>query len=186
MTFPPLNGSPGPPPTTSAPLDSGRIITELTGTSITLGNVAIIDPATGVPYPSVNGGQPVSIVDPSPLPVTFASPTSTHYLAAGVIASLTAAGGTQALPSALATTRIDALSISILPTAALAGQPSLRVELEASGGLVLASGVVSFQNPWVVSFPSGVLVGTAGPLSLVYLANSGSLELDYTITGVSP
>jgi hypothetical protein len=176
----------GPPPPQPQPLISGRIDTELSGSDITLGSVTLDDPSTGLPMGTTGGALDVHVSGPAPLPVTFTSPTQTPYLAAGTIASLIPAGGTVALAAALATTRLTCVAVSILPTAALTGVPSLSVEVHATGGAVLATGVVSGQSPLVIPLGSGALVGTAGALSLVYGANAGSLELHYTITGVNP
>jgi len=189
MTLQPPNGTPGPPPPQGSPLISGLIDTSLSGGTITLGNVVIEDPATGNPFPSQNGGLPTYVVGPNPLPVTVAAAAETRYLAAAVGAALAAAGGNITLAAALATTRVMFASFSVLPTAALSGTPALRVELTASGGLVLAAGVVTGQAPLILPIGSGgggALVGTAGALTIVYGANSGSLEMEYTVIGESP
>lgn len=184
MTRPP-NGTLGPPPTTSTPLDSGRLVTELSGTSIDLGNVVIEDPATGLPIPTQNGGLQTYVVGPNPLPVSLPAPSAENlYLAAGTLAGILAAGGSQALAAAGTAFHLSVAQFSIIPNAALTGTPSLWVELR-SGATVLVSGIVTFMAPLVVPFGASVpMPGTS--LAIFYGPNSGSLDLHYTIAGVTP
>lgn len=180
------------PPLQPEPLISGRLDTELTGGEITLGNVALEDPTTGLPIGTTGGALDVHLDGPAPLPVvlphdplpvTFTPAAVTHYRAAGTVAGIAAAGGNQALGAPAANTRPTLLVVGWIPNAALAGAPQFWVELRDGAATVVASVVLGDASSLVVPIPDSPVF--AGTPTLYWGPNSGSIDLHYTVTGTT-
>lgn len=174
------------PPTQPAPLISGLIETVLT-TSPTVPPATVKTQLTGSNTNPLTTVPPSSPATTETLVVTIAP--GQLYHAAGANIPLNTAGGSIALPSALLTTRITAISVGIRDQASTSVPTVVEAEaitLLDSAAVLMAAGMATAAAPWVINFPSGLPVTAAGSLSLSYSSTTGNLTMWYTISGTAP